>query len=441
MATAAVVVLGAVFACAIFAFARRLGVAYLVPVAIATLVALDWYSIPPTHETSVPNLANALTIGAYLLVAVLVGQVACTGVAPADASETARGVLADEQSALRRVATLVAHGPEPSVVYAAVAAEIGSLLDADAVTVDRLEADGTTTVVAAWPAADRVDQLQTRAVVRAPIVVDERTWGTASAYAQPERWLPADSERRIAEFAELVAMAISNAESRAELAASRTRVVTAADGARRRLERDLHDGVQQQLVALVLTVRSAAGLVPPGHDELHRILSHVDEGLAGSLEELRTISRGIHPAILSQGGLRLALKALARRSPVAVDLDVSYDGRFPECVEVTAYYVASEVLTNVAKHAQASTVALRVEVIERKLTLSIRDDGVGGADPAGGSGLVGLMDRVAAVHGTISVVSPPGGGTEVLVALPLADVAQKTSDVAGSRPSTPTLGA
>ena len=207
--------------------------------------------------------------------------------------------------------------------------------------------------------------------------------------------------------------------SRAELAASRARIVTAADQTRRRIERDLHDGVQQRLVSLTLAQRGAEAMVPPELPELQAQLSRVADGLAGALEELQEISRGIHPAILARGGLAAALKILARRSAVPVELEVGAGTRLPEPVEVAAYYIVSEALTNTAKHAHASAVHVAVEAHDGVLALSIRDDGRGGADPARGSGLIGLTDRVDALGGTIEVASPVGAGTTLLIRLPV----------------------
>jgi signal transduction histidine kinase len=207
--------------------------------------------------------------------------------------------------------------------------------------------------------------------------------------------------------------------SRAELAASRARIVTAADQTRRRIERDLHDGVQQRLVSLLLTQRTVQAMVPPGLSELQTQLSEVADGLAGALKELQEIARGIHPAILADGGLTRALKTLARRSAIPVELDVRTETRLPELVEVAAYYVVSEALTNTAKHARASVVRVAVEARHGVLELSIRDDGSGGADPARGSGLIGLTDRVDALGGTIEVASPVGQGTTLRVRLPV----------------------
>ena len=230
--------------------------------------------------------------------------------------------------------------------------------------------------------------------------------------------MPLDTEGRLAEFTELVATAIANAESRAELAASRARIVATADATRRRIERDLHDGAQQQLVSLALELRAAQAALPPELSEQRAELSRVVEGLTAVLDELREIASGIHPAICPRAVSAPALKTLARRSPIPVELDVRVEGRLPESVEVAAYYVVSEMLTNAAKHAHASTVNVDVAAADGVLRVSVRDDGVGGADPARGSGLVGLRDRVEALGGTFTVESPRDAGTTIEVALP-----------------------
>jgi signal transduction histidine kinase len=214
-------------------------------------------------------------------------------------------------------------------------------------------------------------------------------------------------------------MAGSLQESREELAASRARIVAAADQERRRLERDLHDGTQQRLVSVVLDLRAAEATLAPEFTRLRAHLAHIAAELAKATDELRELSRGIHPAILSEGGLSPAFKALARRSAVPVVLDLNVPDRLPEHVEVAAYYVVSEALTNAAKHAHASVAQVAVRANHDSLHLSIHDDGVGGATPRPGSGLIGLTDRVQALGGTFSVTSPHGKGTELLVDLPL----------------------
>jgi signal transduction histidine kinase len=255
--------------------------------------------------------------------------------------------------------------------------------------------------------------------VGTPIMVEGRVWGVMAAGSTPEQTLPAETEARLASFTELLATAIANAESRADLAASRARIVAASDETRRRIERDLHDGAQQRLVSLGLELRAAQAVVPPQLGELRGELSHVAETLTGVLGQLREIARGIHPAILSEGGLEPALKTLARASPIPVELDVCIDGRLPERVEVAAYYVVSEALTNAAKHARASVVQVDVGATASIVELVIRDDGVGGADPVQGSGLVGLNDRVDALGGTIELASPAGRGTSLRIRIPI----------------------
>jgi signal transduction histidine kinase len=231
--------------------------------------------------------------------------------------------------------------------------------------------------------------------------------------------LPADTEARLTGFTELVATAIANAEANAELRASRARIVATADQTRRRIERDLHDGAQQRLVTLALQVRAAQAKVPAQFDQLTAELDHVAAGLSSTLDELREFARGIHPATLVRGGLAPALNTLARRSPVRVDLDMRLHERLPEHIEVTAYYVASEALANAAKHARASVVHVRVDMAGGGLRLDVRDDGVGGADPAGGSGLIGLRDRVEATGGSFRLESRHGEGTRLLIELPV----------------------
>jgi PAS domain S-box-containing protein len=205
-----------------------------------------------------------------------------------------------------------------------------------------------------------------------------------------------------------------------EVEASRARIVAAGDATRRRIERDLHDGAQQRLVSLALEARSAAAMTPPELKDLRTRLSRIEGGLIEVLGELRELARGIHPAVLTEGGLDLALKSLARRSALPVELDVHIGHRLPERVEVAAYYLASEALTNAAKHSNAAVVHLEAAADEAALQLAIRDDGVGGADLTHGSGLIGLSDRVEALGGTIEIYSPAGLGTSLLVTIPVA---------------------
>jgi signal transduction histidine kinase len=271
---------------------------------------------------------------------------------------------------------------------------------------------------ASGPIAAKARTLGVRCVVAAPILVDDRVWGMTAAGWTDRREASSEAAERIAEFTELVAAAIANTDSRAELVASRARVVAAGDEARRRIERDLHDGAQQQLVTLALKLRTLASTVPAELKELHVDIGEVAKGIDGVLDELRELSRGIHPAVLSQGGLGPALKALARRAPLPVEVEVHLPERPPERIEVAVYYVVVEALTNLAKHGQASIAVVHVEGSGGGARLSVTDDGVGGADPSSGSGLLGLRDRVEAVNGTMSLHSPPGAGTSVVVDIP-----------------------
>jgi signal transduction histidine kinase len=254
--------------------------------------------------------------------------------------------------------------------------------------------------------------------VASPVVVEGRLWG-AMVVASSDELLLADTEDRLENFTELLATAIANGESRSELAASRRRIVAASDQARRRIERDLHDGTQQRLVSLGLAARAAEADAAAGRGELRAYLSRIAAGLADAVAELQEFSRGIHPAILSEGGLGPALRTLARRSAIPVDLDVTTTARCSEPVEVAAYYVASEALANAMKHAQASCVEISLASLNGSLLLSVGDDGVGGADPARGSGLAGLTDRVEALGGSIRVRSAAGAGTHITAQLPL----------------------
>jgi signal transduction histidine kinase len=259
-----------------------------------------------------------------------------------------------------------------------------------------------------------------RSSVGAPIVVEGQLWGVVIAASAGDEQLPASAEARIAEFTELVATAIANADSRAKLAASRARVVAAADEARRRIERNLHDGAQQRLVSLGLRLRAVEAMAPPDLAELRLQLSEAVGGLTGVLDDLQELSRGLHPAILSEAGLGAALKALARRSALPVELDVHVPQRIAERIEAAAYYVVSEAVANAIKHAQASVVRVAVGSDDGVLDIAIHDDGIGGADPDKGSGLVGLADRVEALGGTLTVASPIGAGTALVIRLPIA---------------------
>jgi len=387
-------------------------------------------------------------------------ELLATAIASAQSRE-ALGRLAAEQAALRRVATLVARGVAPAEIFLAVSEEVDRLFGLDEATVGRFDPDGPAFVVlgaansvegipigSRWeindlyvsskvfrtgrsarvdaadlasvggPIAETLRRLRLISQVGSPIIVEGRLWGALTVVAGDES-LPADTEERLEKFAELAATAIANADSRSQLAASRRRIVAASDEARRRIERDLHDGTQQRLVSLGLAVRAAEARLPPDEDDLRSELAAIATGLSAAVTELQDITRGIHPAVLSHGGLGPALRALGRRSAIPVQLDITTQARFPEPVEVAAYFVASEALANAAKHAQASCIEVSLAVSDGRLRLSIRDDGVGGADPVRGSGLAGLTDRVEALGGTIGVRSGAGHGTQISAELPL----------------------
>ena len=367
--------------------------------------------------------------------------------------------LAAEQAAFRQVAMLVAHAVPEQELFAAAAEEAGRLTGADYVRLGRYES-GNLVGIGAWrrmprhadacrrsrllrgiasgvSRADRWAPIENVAGACGPLADDARAHGVRSAAVHPirisgskwgvlltgstARWAPQTCPRRCEDsFADLLGAALSNAESLAKLTASRARVLTAADEARRQIERDLHDGAQQRLVSVSLAVRTAQAAVPPSSGRLAAELAGVADGLTGVLDDLRELARGIHPAILSDGGLVPALKALARRSAVPVQLDVRATAPLPEPVEVAAYYVICEALTNVAKHSNASIVQVGAEATGTVLHLRVHDDGDGGADPALGSGLMGLKDRVEALGGTIAIHSPAGAGTSLEADLPLA---------------------
>jgi signal transduction histidine kinase len=384
-------------------------------------------------------------------------ELAATAIANAQADQELRE-LADTQAALRRLAMLVARGEPPEVVFAAATREALRHFGNGTARMIRYEPGGTATLLAnegttgphvrvgkTWegypPAgltatvlrtgrAVRVDDYRgipggepylregLRSAVGMPIHVNGRLWGMI-AVGSGEGPLPPDTEQRMTQFTGLVATAVANAQNRADLMTSRARIVAAADETRRRIERDLHDGTQQQLVSLILELRMVQATVPAGLGELGSKLSRLAERLTGVSDQVREISHGIHPAILSSAGLRSALRALGRRSAVPVDVNVRIDGRLPEPVEVGAYYVVSEMITNAAKHARASVVAVDAEASSGTLRLRVRDDGIGGADPLRGSGLTGLKDRIEALGGIFSLHSPEGGGTVVSCELPV----------------------
>ena len=367
-----------------------------------------------------------------------------------------------EQAALRRIAALLARSVPAEEVFDAVVDEVRSLMGVEAAGLGRYEADNTATVLAVSAEADawvllpgdklstegrnitalvlrtgrpaRVDDLKgtggedvrrfreagVRSVVGAPVQLRERVWGLLGVYSMHRR-LPPETEARLADFAALVASALANVQAWSELEASRVRIISAADEARRRVTRDLHDGAQQRIVVLALKARMLAQSQAAQTAGLDAELLSLGVELDGVLEELRTLASGLHPAALSHGGLAPALRSLARRSLVPVVLDVRLPGGVAESVEVAAYYVVAETLTNTTKHAEASRIDVTVELRDGRLWVCVRDDGVGGADPARGSGLEGLKDRIEAFGGTMTLDSPSGAGTTLVAQLPLPE--------------------
>jgi signal transduction histidine kinase len=381
-------------------------------------------------------------------------------------------VLADEQAALRRMATLIAEGAPPTKIFSATCEEIRRLVGSETAAVCKFEHEPPAIVVVGiaqgigripmqtrsslvpglassevyrtgraarvdgrnWsffeePVLEGVAREAVSCTVATPIAVEGRLWGTMSVSGN--RPFPPDTEQRLERFTELLATAIANADGKAELAASRVRIIAASDEARRQIERDLHDGTQQRLVSLGLALRAAADQAPPD-SSLRHDLSRIGDELSDAVTELQELSRGVHPAVLSKGGLGPALRSLARRSVVPVELDLRTDARLPEPIEVAAFYVVSEALANAAKHARASIIDVCLESDDGNLVLSVRDDGVGGADLGGGSGLAGLADRVEALGGSFDVRSEPGNGTRITAELPV-DLAVPESSQA-SRP-------
>jgi signal transduction histidine kinase len=620
-----VALLGVVYVVAVIAIARFAGIAYAVPVAMAGMLAYDWFYLPPTHPFEFPDTANLVDLIVYLGVGVLLGELAANAARRAEAAERARRQIADEQAALRRVATLVARGAPANELFSAVAAEAGLLLDvhgiriaryedetelvhvaewskagydlpaydraklegtsvsaevlrtgraaridsyedivvraafarglnaksvvgapvvvegrlwgvmlswsgsgplppdmegrltefaelvataisntdartgmarlaseqaalrrvatlvakavptaevfeavtrevglqcgADLARMERFELDHTVTAIAAWssggeaqlavgkrfalegesiaaqvlatgrparldtfigtsgPIAREAQALGIRASIGCPIVVGRRTWGLIAASTRRDAPFPPNTESRIADFTELVATAVANAEARADLLASRARLLSAGDDARRRVVRDLHDGAQQSLVQVIITLRLIEHALRDDDMAVEPLVGEALDHAEQANAELRELARGILPAILAGGGLAAGVRALVSRLRVPVDVDVPRD-RFPPEIEASAYFVVAEALTNVAKHADARSANVTARVDDGVLSVHVRDDGVGGAR-ADGSGLLGLNDRVAAMGGRLEIESPPGDGTRIAATLPL----------------------
>jgi signal transduction histidine kinase len=370
--------------------------------------------------------------------------------------------VVEEQGALRRIATLIARDVSPAEIFSAVAGELGRIQNVDYAVVNRFDSDNMATAVGHWTspgapdimppvegqwpiedpsaaalilrtqAAARVNTDRAtsrigvwsrvhgiRYVVGCPITVGGHLWGMIAVFSLSSEPPPDDTEEHLLEFVELLATAIANAENRNELLASSARIVAAADEARRRIERNLNTGPQQRLTALGRELRLVESSVPPGQEQLKEHLATTVKGLESVLDDLREISRGLHPMTLSRSGLRHALEALAQRSEVPAELNVRVDRRLSDPIEVAIYYTVSEALTNVTKYSRATLVRIDLAMEDTTLKLRVDDNGIGGADSSRGSGLAGLKERVEALGGTIDVVSPLGGGTLLLVSIPV----------------------
>lgn len=371
----------------------------------------------------------------------------------------AQDALATEQAALRRVATAVAQEQWETMIPT-ILREIGQLLDVDGAIMLQYENQDTATLLAGWgepsltgisnarvsirgdnptsrvfrtgrPArqhdwegargviARMARSLGVGTIVASPLIVENRLWGEIAVASMALEPLPHDTEQRLGQFSELVATAIGNMKARLDLLESRARIVRTADDTRRRFERDLHDGIQQRLVSVAMDMRMVQDRLPANASTSHRELSALSNTLNAAIENLRELSRGLHPAILSEGGLGPALRSLSRRSGVPGTIDMDDLPRLSPAIEVAAYYVVSEALANVGKHASAATVRISAEIRDGRLHVSVADNGEGGADTGKGSGLIGLQDRVEAVGGTLSIDSPRKRGTTITARFPL----------------------
>ena len=419
----------------------------------------------PFVRESVTNslLSTQLFIATAAITSLLLAAVTAERIRTARAlarTEAAQHALADEQAALRRVATLVAGDAPPSRVFEQVTEEVGRLLGLPGANVIHYDGVRTASVVGAWSdegpprfpvgaqldvdgdtviarvmrtgqaarvdyevatgtLAERVRSAGYRSAVAAPVTVGGRIWGVLAAASTSDDPMPDDIEQRLNDFAELVAQALANADAHEKLAASRARLVEVGDAERQRLERNLHDGAQQRLVSVALGLGMVASRLESDPAGARDLLTAAQADLSRGLDELRELARGIHPAVLTERGLGPALDALAARAPVPVELTAVPDERMEPRVEAAMYYVVAESITNVAKYAHASGATVSIDRANGAATVIVADDGVGGADPAGGSGLRGLAARVEALNGRLDVASPPGGGTRITAEIPV----------------------
>jgi signal transduction histidine kinase len=433
--------------------------------AATALLVVSVLTVWDTSSGSGPFVRNSLpdsllATQLFLGVAALTSMVLAAVTAERAASELAARGLAREQAALRRIATLVVTEPEPARAFRQIMEETARALGVATATIVRYDAPGRVSVLGGWSetgslmfpvgstlelsdensalvevyrtgeagrvtypenAGTLAGELRShgyRSSVAAPVNLAGGLWGAVVASSVDERPLPDGSERRLSDFADLVAQAIANADAHDKLAASRARIVGAGDAERRRLERNLHDGAQQRLVSLALQLRLTQSALERRPETVLPLLEEAQAELARALDELRELARGIHPAILTDRGLGPALEAILARAPLPVELTDLPEDRLPGPVEAAVYYVVAETLTNIAKHAQAESATVSVTLTSTTARVVITDDGIGGADPARGSGLRGLADRIEALDGGLRIQSPPQAGTRIEAQIP-----------------------
>jgi signal transduction histidine kinase len=436
------------------------------PAGAATTVAItSCLTVWNTAHGSGPFVRQSLThslLASQLFVAVaaLTSLILAAVTAERAASEHAQQAVTAEQAALRKIATLVAGEAASKRVFEQVTIEAARTVGALAASLARFDEDDTVAFVGGWSASgtlafpigsrlpleatgilaavratgepQRIDRYEGRAgevierftrfgygsATAAPVKLGGQVWGALVAAGSPGIPFPLGSELRLSDFADLVAQALANAEAYRKLAASRARIVEAADTERRRLERNLHDGAQQRLVSLAIQLRVIATTLHRDPEAAETLLGKAHRELAQALDELRELARGIHPAVLTDRGLPAALHALALRAPIPVALARIPDTRLPDPIEAAIYYLVAEAITNVAKYAHATQASVAVERSNGIATVVVSDDGVGGAVPGPGSGLVGLSDRVEALGGRLHLESPPGRGTRLSAEIP-----------------------
>ncbi|MGH3724875.1 MAG: sensor histidine kinase [Mycobacterium sp.] len=372
---------------------------------------------PTVHllSTERPNLITHFSFLAVTLTASVLAALARAGTTEAERRRREASVIAHQQAALRRIATLVASNAQSDALYSTVIDEVARCFSASTAVLSQLQPDGEDVVLASrGEAASRDLDL----CVTAPILVNRTQWGTLAVSRTASTTRVTDMQAGVRDFADLVATALTNIAARQELAASRARIVTAADTARRKLERDLHDGAQQRLAYLRLKLGMVRASLPSELVDLRDELNDLDAHLTGVTQELQEFSRGIHPAILCQG-LGPAIRTLARRSATPVRTELNLSAKHPDSVEIAAYYIVAEALANSAKHSHATEVRITARETANRVRITIDDNGVGGAKPSNGTGLIGLIDRVEALGGRLDISSSVGQGTSMTATIPL----------------------